>query len=165
MRLLKIGLLVGLIVLSAGIAFYLFCFSPKQPEQFQPIPPPIAEKTPAANPVSDHLERDEKLQNETNALLPLFDKMPTVPIFLTDEAITKSGGSTEKGVAFTDCDHNDQPSIFIKQTFYRKANQKQIVNILKHELTHAWLCRQHQMSVGHGPAFRQKFKQVGGFGN
>jgi hypothetical protein len=113
----------------------------------------------------EKFERDGKLQTDADALLPLFDKMPPVPVYLKDELIIKTGSNVEKGVAYTDCDKNVIPTIFFKKVFYRKANKKQLTNILKHELTHAWLCRQQLMSVGHGAMFQKKFKQVGGFGN
>ena len=114
--------------------------------------------------LSISLDRDDKLQAETDALLPLFDQMPSVPVYIKDEPILKSGNDMESGVAYTNCDVNELPSIFVKKIFYQKTNQKQLINILKHELTHAWLCRQHLMS-GHDARFREKFTQVGGFGN
>ena len=111
------------------------------------------------------LDHDDKLQAETDALLALFDKMPRVPVYLKDELIQKSGTNTEKGSAYTYCYGQTRPTIFVKKIFYQKTNRKQLVNALKHELTHAWLCRQGLMSVGHNDVFRQKFKQVGGIGN
>jgi hypothetical protein len=113
----------------------------------------------------DRFDHDENLQTETDALLPLFDQMPTVPVYLKDEPILKSGTNTERGVAYTNCETSESPTIFIKTIFYQKTNRIQLVNILKHELTHAWLCRQNLMSARHDDRFRQKFSQVGGFGN
>ncbi len=112
----------------------------------------------------ENFELDEKLQSNADQLLFLFDNMPPVKVFIKDEPIIKSGTNTERGVAYTSCKSFDSPKIFVKKTFYQTANQKQLANILKHELTHAWLCRQGQMS-GHNKQFREKFKQVGGFGN
>lgn len=109
-------------------------------------------------------EADAKLQSESDKLAPLFDKMPPVPVFLKDEPIIKNGTNTERGVAYTVCENKDQPTVFVKKIFYQKANQKQLTNILKHELTHAWACRQ-RIAAGHDARFKQKFKQVGGFGN
>lgn len=109
-------------------------------------------------------ETDEKLQDETNALLPLFDNMQAVPVYIKDEPILKSGTNVEKGVAYTLCELKNNPAIFVKKTFYQKANRKQVVNILKHELTHAWFCRQG-VTATHDARFRKKFKEVGGFGN
>lgn len=114
--------------------------------------------------LSFSFDHDYKLQAETDALLLFFDQMPSVPIYIKDEPILKLGTNTERGVAYTNCDGNVIPSIFVKKIFYQKTNQKQLINILKHELTHAWLCRQHLMS-GHDARFREKFTQVGGFGN
>lgn len=54
--------------------------------------------------------------------------------------------------------------MYMKKVFYDKGNQKQITNILKHELTHAWQCRRGGMR-GHDADFRKKFEQAGGFGN
>jgi predicted SprT family Zn-dependent metalloprotease len=110
------------------------------------------------------LEGNPTLQANTDELLILFDNMARVPVFLKDEAINKSGTNTERGVAYTLCENFETPKIILKKSFYQKANQKQLTNILKHELTHAWLCRRKQMS-GHDERFRQKFNEVGGFGN
>jgi hypothetical protein len=90
--------------------------------------------------------------------------MPAVPVYLTDEPILRSGTNTESGVAYTHCVGHEIPSIFVKKDFYRKTNRKQLTNILKHEMTHAWLCRQRLMS-GHDGRFRRKFEAIGGFGN
>lgn len=109
-------------------------------------------------------ETDPKLQFQTNSLLPLFNNMPLVPTFITDEPIIKSGSETQKGVAYTTCVNKDNPTIYLKKVFYQKANQKQLTNILKHELVHAWFCRQG-IQTGHDERFRRKFKEVGGFGN
>lgn len=110
------------------------------------------------------LKKDARLQADADALLHFFDKMPSVPVYLKDVPILSGGTNVERGVAFTDCVEKKYPTIFIKKSFYDKNNRKQLVNILKHELTHAWLCRQGAMS-GHDERFRKKFKEVGGFGN
>jgi hypothetical protein len=116
-------------------------------------------------PVSgEEFERDNQLQAESDALLPLFDAMPPVPIYLKDEPMLKTGTNTETGAAYTHCYGQEIPTIFVKKIFYQKANRKQLINLLKHEMTHAWLCRQRLMS-GHDDNFRRKFKQIGGFGN
>ena len=112
----------------------------------------------------EKFERDEKLQAEADALLPLFDKMPPVPVYVTDEVIQKAGTNTEKGMAYTHCYGQERPAIFFKKAYYRKTNRKQLINAMKHELTHAWLCRQSVM-WGHDERFYKKFRQVGGFGN
>ena len=139
----------------------------------EPVPEtPVAEaEKPPANlndkpekKMQENFVRNEKLQGETNALLPLFDKMPMVPVYLKDEVINKEGTNTERGVAYTSCENENQPVIFVKKIFYEKANRKMLVNILKHELTHAWQCRKGY-TWGHDEIFRKKFKQVGGFGN
>ena len=113
---------------------------------------------------ADPFEHDDNLQAEADALLFLFDKMPPVPVYLKDEPMLKTGANTERGAAYTHCYSNRLPTIFVKKIFYQKANRKQLVNLLKHELTHAWLCRRQLMS-GHDDNFRKKFKQVGGVGN
>ena len=125
-----------------------------------PTPTPVAVNTEK----KENFERNMKLQTETDALLPLFNKMPQVPVFLKKEIINKEGSNTERGVAYTTCENKNQPTIFVKKVFYENANGKQLVNILKHELTHAWQCRQETM-WGHDERFRRKFKEVGGFGN
>ncbi|HEX8250313.1 MAG TPA: SprT-like domain-containing protein [Pyrinomonadaceae bacterium] len=112
----------------------------------------------------DKFDSDGKLQAEADALLLLFDNMPPVPIYLTDEPFLKSGTNTEKGAAYTHCYNHDTPAIFVKKTFYQTTNRKQLVNLLKHEMTHAWLCRQRLMS-GHDERFRRKFSEIGGVGN
>lgn len=113
---------------------------------------------------TDEFEGDDNLQTEADALLPLFDQMPPVPLYLKDEPVLKSGTEIERRVAYTYCKNLESPTIFVKKIFYRTANRTQIINILKHELTHAWLCRQH-IDAGHDARFRRKFKQVGGWGN
>lgn len=117
------------------------------------------EKTP-----DKKLESNAKLQSQTDSLLYLFDKIPSVPIYLKDEPIIKNGTNVEHGVAYTSCGKEKSPIIYIKKIFYETANQKQLVNILKHELTHAWQCKKGIMS-GHDAEFRRKFAEVGGFGN
>ncbi len=123
--------------------------------------PQLTAETPISREKSD---RNDNVQAETDALLSFFDQMPPVPVFLKEEPIIVSGTNTERAVAYTDCAAHDNPTITVKESFYQKANHIQIVNILKHELTHAWLCRQELMS-GHDARFRQKFAQVGGIGN
>jgi predicted SprT family Zn-dependent metalloprotease len=89
--------------------------------------------------------------------------MPSVPIYLKDEPIIKNGTNTEKGLAYTICESN-KPTIFIKKVFYQTKNQKQIDNVIKHELVHAYFCRQG-VQVGHNKLWRDKFRSIGGFGN
>ncbi len=110
------------------------------------------------------LTKHQILQKQADSLLILFDKIPSVPVYLTDEAILKQGNNVERGLAYTKCIESGDPKIFIKDQFYKTKNQKQITNILKHELTHAWQCH-HGIMTGHDNEFREKFKSVGGFGN
>jgi hypothetical protein len=124
-------------------------------------PTPTPTKTPTPKP---KFETDAKLQKQSDALLKLFDNMPQVPVYLKDEPILKTGSETQKGVGYTVCEMNKTPVIYLKKVFYQKANQKQLTNILKHELVHAWFCRKG-VRVGHDEQFRKKFKEVGGFGN
>jgi hypothetical protein len=135
----------------------LLSILPNPSPVIQPFNPRIADS-------ADAFEHDDNLQAEADALLPLFDNMPPVPVYLKDEPFLKTGTNTEKGAAYTHCYSRELPTIFVKKIFYQKTNRKQLVNLLKHELTHAWLCRQQLMS-GHDANFRKKFKQVGGFGN
>ena len=123
-------------------------------------PSPVEETTAAGAPY----ERDFVLQARADALLSLFDAMPPVPVYVTERPIAPAGDSTARGVAYTECAGHETPSIVVKKSFYRKTNRRQVDNILKHELTHAWLCRQRLMS-GHDERFRRKFEAVGGFGN
>jgi hypothetical protein len=125
------------------------------------LPQPFFDETVS----TESFETNDNLQSATDALLPLFDNMPRVPVYLKDEPMLKTGTNVERGAAYTHCFRNESPAIFMKKVFYQKANRLQLVNALKHELTHAWLCRQQLMSVGHGAAFREKFTQVGGVGN
>jgi hypothetical protein len=110
-----------------------------------------------------NIEEDPGLQTKAAALLPLFDSMPPVPIFTTDEPILRAGTNTETGIAYTYCLGNKTPYMIVKKAFLN-ANRIQIINMLKHELTHAWLCRQSLM-YGHDYRFHEKFEEVGGFGN
>ncbi|MBK8811442.1 MAG: SprT-like domain-containing protein [Acidobacteria bacterium] len=108
--------------------------------------------------------RDSKLQKESDALLPLFGKFPVVNVRVVDEPLQKSGSETERGVAYTNCSTDKIPTIYVKNAFYLRAPRPQLVNILKHELTHAWFCTQG-IQTGHDPRFQKKFKEIGGFGN
>jgi hypothetical protein len=127
-----------------------------------PANQPIVPFTPPAPAIA--FEQNFELQTAADALLPLFENMPPVAVYVTDAPVLKTGSSIENGVAYTDCAGHTRPTIFIKRDFFVKTNQKQLTNILKHELTHAWLCRQ-QLMAGHDAAFQRKFKEVGGFGN
>jgi hypothetical protein len=108
-------------------------------------------------------ETNEKLQAKSDSLLPLFDHMLSVPVYLVDEPVIDKGNSTERSAAYTICENKDQPTIFVKKVFYEKWNETVITNILKHELTHAWFCRQ-EVRAEHDERFRKKFAGVGGFG-
>lgn len=122
-----------------------------------PIPPSTA------TPKIDY-ETNPKLQIQANSYLKLFDNMPQVPVYIKDEPIIKTGSETQKGVGYTLCESNNQPVIYLKKVFYQKANEKQLTNILKHELTHAYFCRQG-IQAAHDERWRKKFREVGGFGN
>lgn len=138
----------------------------------KPAPPNIALNANTPTAVSQNTnsqntnkgKRNSKLQAQADSLLHFFDRMPPVPVYLTDEPVKKGGNNVEHGVAYTDCDKNKSPTMYMKKVFYEKTNQKQIVNILKHELTHAWQCRRGGMR-GHDAEFRKKFTDAGGFGN
>ncbi|HMS43324.1 MAG TPA: hypothetical protein PKE69_24050 [Pyrinomonadaceae bacterium] len=152
------------VLLLSGVLVIVFYFwnsttaevnTNKPPEQISNVA-----KTTTPKPKG---ERDAKLQRETDALLPLFDRMRSVPIYLTNEPIQKGEEGKEGGVAYNVCER-DNPTIYMKKAFYNKGNQKQITNILKHELTHAYFCRQG-IQAGHDERFRKKFTEVGGFGN
>jgi len=145
------GIAVGVFLLLAGSSFLP---SAKQIPFSEPPPPLLTEKP----------EIDERLQQQTDSLLPFFEMMPPVPVFLKNEPVIKTGTNTERGVAYTVCEKNEYPVIYVKKIFYRNANQKQLVNILKHELTHAYFCRRGQIR-GHDREFRRKFEEAGGFGN
>lgn len=154
--------LAALILLGFVALFWMF-FSTNAPTTANVLASPTPTAAVKIEP-KQNFERNAKLQTETDALLPLFGKMPQVPAFLKDEVINKEGSNTERGVAYTTCENKTQPTIYLKKVFYEKAPRKQITNILKHELTHAWQCRQSMM-WGHDERFRKKFKEVGGFGN
>jgi hypothetical protein len=113
---------------------------------------------------NDKIEKDARLQTQADSLLNLFDKMPSVPVFVKDEPILKTGTNTERGLGYTTCENKNVPVVYIKKVFYQKKNQKQIINILKHELTHAYFCRQG-LQVDHDSRWRKKFESIGGFGN
>ena len=153
-----------LLICSVGVLF-IRCLPPEQTEKPVNAPPPTVNRTAKVDPRFEKTVRNEKLQAEADALLPLFDRMPSVPIYLKDAPILKSGTNTETGNAYTFCDGNETPMIFVKKIYYQKANRKRFANTLKHELTHAWLCRQHLISVGHGELFQRKFRAIGGWGS
>ena len=150
-------LLGGIIILS------LYLFKTEPPETVSISAANVA-NTPKIVPVKTP-EQNLKLQNETDSYLKLFDNMPPVPVYLSNAPVNSSGGKVEKGVAYTTCESAARPEIWFKKDFALKTNQRQLTNIIKHELTHAWLCRQNEMASGHGELFQKKFKSVGGFGN
>lgn len=150
-------------IVSVGILALYQALKPSNqspPVQISATPAPTVAKPETA----EKRERNAKLQSDADALLPLFGKMPQVPVYLKDEIINKEGTNTERGVAYTTCENKNQPVIYVKKVFYEKSNRKMLVNILKHELTHAWQCREGMM-LGHNSQFRKKFEEVGGFGN
>lgn len=151
----------GALSLLGILALYWF-IKPSELPAANVLPEPLP--TVVKIETKENFERSAKLQTETDALLPLFGKMPPVPVFLKDEIINKQGSNIERGVAYTACENKNQPTIFVKKVFFEKANKKQLVNILKHELTHAYFCRQ-EVQEGHDARFRKKFTEVGGFGN
>lgn len=114
--------------------------------------------------LSEKVTKVADLQAKADTFLHLFDNMPTVPFYLKDEPILKTGTNTERGLAYTICEPNNKPTIFIKKVFYQKANLRQLNNVVKHELVHAWFCRKG-VQVGHDEQFRKKFESIGGFGN
>jgi hypothetical protein len=155
-------LMIGAAILIGFVALYWFL----KPTDLPPAAPVLPTPAPTAVKIEkkENFERSAKLQTETDALLSFFDKMPPVPVFMKDEIIDKKGSSTERGVAYTACENKNQPTIFVKKVFFEKANRKQLINILKHELTHAYFCRQG-VQEGHDAKFRKKFTEAGGFGN
>ena len=162
----KIHRLIGRLGCGAGISLLWFGCSPKQIEKPPEIPIQTSTRqTAASDSRFEGVVRSDNLQAETDALLPLFDQMPSVPVYLKDEPILKSGTNTATANAYTHCDGGEFPFIFVKKIYYRQARRKRLVNTLKHELTHAWLCRQRLMAAGHDALFRRKFEQVGGWGN
>ena len=154
---LKLSFFVSLLVMMSA------CTSSPPPVneivENKSTPPPTQTPTPKPD-----FETDARLQIQANSLLKLFGNMPYVPVFIKDEPIIKTGSETQKGVAYTTCENKKDPTIFVKKIFYQKANEKQLTNILKHELVHAWFCRQGEI-IGHDERFRKKFKEVGGIGN
>ena len=97
-------------------------FSTPPPEPPQTNSNPEINKTPKVKTGPSQIkkgETDPQLQDQINSLLPLFDKMPVVPIFLTDEPILKSGSETQKGVGYTICNTKDNPTIYLKKDFFR----------------------------------------------
>jgi hypothetical protein len=109
------------------------------------------------------LAKNETLQDRVDSLLYFFDKMSSVLAFIIEEPVIAKGDETQRGVAYTICENNE-PTILVKKTFYEKKNQKQLTIVLKHELTHAWFCRQG-IRAGHDQRFRDKMKNIGEAGN
>lgn len=155
---------VFLLILIISTAFYFFISSPNS-HLLTEVSQPENSATPFPTPAKplENLERDMKLQAESDKLVKLFG-LRIVPVYLKDEIIKKDGTNTERGVAYTTCTEKTKPKIFVKKVFYQKANRKQLVNILKHELTHAWQCSQ-DLTWGHDEKFYKKFRSVGGIGN
>ena len=155
------------LIMLFGVVALILLYSAPTPQISEVV---VANKT--SNQVSNNkivsenkFESDKKLQAETDSLLTLFDKrMRTVPVFVRDEPILKTGTESQQRVAYTICENKTNPTIFVKKVFYQCVNKTQLNNILKHELTHAYFCRQG-IQAGHDARFRQKFTSVGGFGN
>ena len=158
MRLPNTKFLYGLFTFVIGILLLKIIFAP-------PIPASVIAPMPVqrADFRFENTERDTDLQKATDALLPLFDRMPTVPVYVVDAPILKSGTNVETSNAYTDCDQNRFPFIFVKKNYRQTAHETRLTNTLKHELTHAWLCRQGMMSAGHDAIFRRKLNEVGGW--
>jgi hypothetical protein len=165
-----IVILASVLVMSLLLIFLIRQYYPSSPEYVQVE---IVSNTNVSNKVSinkpnpilnDKVTKVAELQKKADTFLNLFDNMPTVPFYLKDEPILKTGTNTERGLAYTICEPNNNPTIFIKKVFYQKANSKQINNVVKHELVHAWFCRKG-VQVGHDAQFRRKFESIGGFGN
>ena len=157
----KFFIATTLIVFVVFIMVFLYL----KPNEMPSVPEPQPSETPKVlDSKKKDYKRDLKLQGQTDRLVKLFGNMPLVPVYLTDEIIDKEGTNTERGVAHTTCSEKGKPEIFVKNVFYEKANQKQLINILKHELTHAWQCRQ-DLTWGHDERFYKKFRSVGGIGN
>jgi hypothetical protein len=163
----------GLFILAVAYSIkYLFFTSPKN-NQVEVVVNSNQTLTNKTNNLStnkpsqiqnDKVEKVVKLQTQADSLLNLFGNMPSVPVFIKDEPILKTGTNTERGLGYTTCENKNVPVVYIKKVFYQKNNQKQIINILKHELTHAYFCRQG-LQVDHDERWRKKFESVGGFGN
>lgn len=160
-RVLLIFGLAAVLSFFGALAIYFLHDAPEQ------IPAANSAPTQTASPKNEIKipeETNAKLQAEADALLPLFDKMLPVTVYLKDEIINPKGSTIERGVAYTTCAQRNQPAIYLKKIFYTKANRRQLINILKHELTHSYFCRKGSQQ-GHDAQFRQKFTEVGGFGN
>jgi SprT-like family len=163
----------GLFILAVAFSIKYFFFTSSEIAQVEVVANltqtstakinnlPVNKPNPAQN---NKVEKDIILQKQSDSFLNLFDNMPSVPVFVKDEPILRNGSNTERGLAYTTCENKNVPTIFIKKVFYQKKNQKQITNILKHELTHAYFCRQG-FQVGHDERWRKKFESIGGFGN
>ncbi|MBS1796874.1 MAG: hypothetical protein JSS81_23815 [Acidobacteria bacterium] len=148
-----------LAAVALAALFGVFVYSPNRPES-----EPAEAKNNPSRPADSAVSSSDRLQSAADALLPLFDGMAKVSVYLVDRPIVPNGTNVERGVAFTICGPDAEPSIFVKRVFYETTNSKQLVNILKHELTHAYFCRRG-IAAGHDRSFREKFSAVGGFGN
>ena len=114
--------------------------------------------------LDDTVEYDHSLQARADSLLPLFGGMEPIPFYTIDEPVIHEGSNAERGVAYTVCEGRERPTVYVKKTYFESANRRMLINTLKHEMTHAWLCREGLMS-GHDSLFRRKFESVGGAGN
>lgn len=122
-------------------------------------PAPAVSRTPEQKGI-----KDPEIQKEADRIVPLFGTMRKVEVYIVDEPIESRDASVEPGVAYTVCSPDKVPIIYLKRAFSTKAPKKQMTNILKHELTHAWFCTQG-IRTDHDARFRAKLNEVGGFGN
>lgn len=120
-------------------------------------------KTPESNQsvllAKKKLEKNKRLQFETNAWLHLFGKMQEVSTYIVDEPVINDGDETERASAYTLCENNNQPTILVKRVFYEKNKPKHVAAILRHELVHAWFCQQG-IRAGHDEQFQKKLKSI-----
>ncbi|CAN5361506.1 hypothetical protein BH10ACI1_BH10ACI1_02750 [soil metagenome] len=91
------------------------------------------------------------LQEMTDGFLYLFDDMPKVKVLLINEKIDNSRVAAYGGGGF----------IYVKHEHYRTAKYHQLVNTIKHELTHNWIYwKGIKMDDPHGEEFQSKLEQV-----
>ena len=109
----------------------------------------VAKQGPLEIHYSDYDDIRENIQAVADRLLIYFDDMPSVPIRLVDEH-TSSGSFYGMGWI-----------IKIRTDLLHSCTQEQLVRLVLHEMTHAWVDYNLLVDDDHGKAFQAKAAQLG----
>jgi hypothetical protein len=135
---------------------------PDLDDDYELAPPPPPEFDDEDGVAVEQISEDEmRLQILANNLLPLFDNMPPVPVYIRPAASEATFLKNPNAAAF----HSTAGRIVFKQEYYEanKENLQELGLLMKHELTHAWMHWKGydpNDSTKHGPIFNRKLAAV-----